>query len=253
MAISHIHYDIYKMVVEHGAIKTNGAILEFGEANFYNDFPIEMVKDDVKTLVDDPVLREKLLDILEDSNKTDYMFHVAKVIYLILFKYERHVSIDMDGTEKAKRLDLNYPIDLGETFDIVIQASLEHVFNIAQVCKTMHDHTSLNGVMFHDVPFTGWIDHGFYNIQPTFFYDIAVANEYSLLAMFCCDIGKKIILQVNDRNELLEKAEKNEIEKNTTLIVILKKVNNNPFVFPTQGIYNNTLNVKQKEAWRKLR
>ena len=253
MAITQIHYHIYKAAVEQGTIKTNGSILDLGEANFYGDFSIETVKNDVETLVDDPVLKKKLLDILEYSNDPNYSFHVAKVIYLILFKYERLVSIDMDGTGEAKRLDLNYPIDLGETFDIIICATLEHVFNIAQVCKTMHDHTSLNGVMFHDVPFTGWIDHGFYNIQPTFFYDIADANGYSLLGMFCCDFVTGEILQVIDRNVLLEKAEKEELGKNTTLIVILKKVNNNPFVFPTQGIYADTLDAKQKEAWKTLR
>ena len=67
MAITAVHYHIYNEAVKQGAVKTGGAILELGEANYYGDIPIETVKGDVKTLVDDPVLQKKLLESLEDD------------------------------------------------------------------------------------------------------------------------------------------------------------------------------------------
>ena len=40
-----------------------------------------------------------------------------------------------------------------------------------------------DGRIIHDSPTAGLIDHGFYNIQPTLYYDFYKANEFELNKM----------------------------------------------------------------------
>ena len=74
----------------------------------------------------------------------------------------------MHGTKFAERLDLNLPHDLGEQFDAIINlGTAEHIFNVYQVFKSMHDWLKVGGRMYHNLPMYGENDHGFYNFHPT--------------------------------------------------------------------------------------
>src|SRR5207253_2432277 len=97
----------------------------------------------------------------------NYSFDLVKIFYEIYFDPTETQAIDFDGTSQAHRLDLNRPIVLNRRFEVVINhGTSEHIFNIAQVFETMHDLTVPGGLMIHESPFTGWIDHGFYNLHP---------------------------------------------------------------------------------------
>ena len=49
--------------------------------------------------------------------------------------------------------------------------------------------------MLHGMPFSGWYDHGFYNFQPTFYLDLAIANNYGNLGLFYVELGNRTILK----------------------------------------------------------
>lgn len=82
-------------------------------------------------------------------------------------------AIDCSSYEGADIIfDLNeeLPENLKERFDYVINGgTLEHVFNIAKAMQNLSDMVMTGGKIMHIAPVAGWADHGFYNIQPTFF------------------------------------------------------------------------------------
>ena len=254
MAITRVSYHILKQAVALGAIPKGGSILELGEANWYGDFPIEDIEKDVMEMVPDVNEQTELLSQLRDTDNPIHAFNVCKVIYRVLFAADRITAIDLRGTDAAIKSDLNEPVTTDGPFNITINnGTAEHVFNIGQVFKTIHEQTALNGVMIHEAPFTGWYNHGFFNLQPTLYYDIAAANSYNILGTFCCEHVPPKIIQIDSPLHLLELVEKKEIPTNSVLFVLMRKTSEEPFKYPMQGYYDDRLDAKQEDAWKKLR
>lgn len=254
MAITRVSYHILKRACEQGVIPKGGSLLELGEANYYGDFPVEEIITDVEAMVEDEAERRDLIARLKNESNPIHFFDVAKVIYRLLFDAKKMVAIDLNGTETAIPADLNEPVPMDEVFDITINnGTAEHVFNIGQVFKTVHERTAVNGVILHEAPFTGWYNHGFYNLQPTLYYDIATANNYGLMGVFCCEHIPPKIIQIDSPQHLLEFVEKKEIPANAVLFVMMKKLEDAPFKYPMQGYYDGRLDEQQKKAWEMLR
>lgn len=250
MAISATHFELLSRLKP--ILPRGGSLLEIGEANWYGDIP------PVTTLAE-------LWKVLPDSERAeigkqvnDWMgegltpFTAVKSLYAILFAPKRVVAVDMNGTPEAWRLDLNAPLPpLGE-FDVVINhGTAEHVFDVAQVFRSMHDACKPGGLMIHEAPFTGWLDHGFYCLQPTLFYDMSAANGYELLSVAIEEIQSKQVIDVESREAMT--ALLPNVPNNAMLYVVLRKAADAPFRVPLQGYYNQTLSEAGKTAWETLR
>lgn len=93
----------------------------------------------------------------------------------------RYESIDGNGRGTVTA-DLNLPLsgDLG-TFDLVTDFGTgEHVFDQAQVWRTLHDLTKPGGYIAFDRPGQGYGKHCFYLADECLFRDIAEANRYGV-------------------------------------------------------------------------
>ncbi len=96
----------------------------------------------------------------------------------------RYVSIDGNGRGDVTA-DLNrpLPVDIG-TFDLVTDFGTgEHIFNQAQVWRSVHDLTKPNGFIVFDRPTQGYPEHCFYNTHETLFRDLADANGYRIVSL----------------------------------------------------------------------
>lgn len=221
MAISRTHYELFRSL----PLPRGGTLLEIGEANWYGDL--------------DP----RSVGLLQ-TNQHD----LAKEFYAQTFAPEKTVAIDMNGTKAALRYDLNRPVPIDEQFDVVINhGTAEHVFNIGQVFQTMHDRCHLGGLTIHDAPFTGWVDHGFYTLQPTLFYDLAHANCYEIVLVAVHDCVSGSIVRLESRDDV----HRRELPPNAMLFVVFKKRFDLPFKVPMQGYYGGGLSLDGVQAWEK--
>ncbi|REK07446.1 MAG: hypothetical protein DWQ37_21155 [Planctomycetota bacterium] len=258
MAITAVHYFLVRQMFERGILPQHGAILEIGEANMYGDVHAETIKEDIAKYVPDAARREALLKqlatALADTTKWR-SFHVAKVYYEMFFSPSEMQAIDFSGTDAARKLDLNQPIELGRRFEVCFNhGTAEHIFNIAQVFSTIHNHTVPGGLMIHEDPFTGWIEHGFYNLQPTLFFDLADFNEYTILGMFIEDFTGRSVTPIHSREEVYKLADAKQIPENSSLFVVFRRgTNDHPFRVPMQGYYRRALPAEGVEAWKNLR
>lgn len=255
MAITATHYHLLCSLK--AQLPRGGSLLEIGEANWYGD-----------ALPDFP------------CPQTGNLFAIAKAFYAALFAPSYIISIDAGGTPQALRHDLNQAIDLGEfmwccdsihkgplcpccgainetfpiAFGVVINhGTAEHVFNVAQVFRTMHEFCAVGGLMIHDAPFTGWIDHGFYCLHPTLFYDVAAANCYEVVKVAIHEVATRQIIPLESREDVYKLAQAGGIPNNSMLFVALRKRVDAPFAIPMQGYYANTLSKAGNNAWRALR
>ncbi len=257
MAISATHYFIVRSLFEHGMLPQNGALLEIGEANLYPDVDPKTIAEDIRKFVTDPQRRDALLQRLADviaAGGDRAIFDLVKVVYEMFFAPVEMQAVDFGGSDTALRLDLNYPLELSRRFEIVINhGTAEHIFNIGQVFKSIHDYTVPSGLMIHESPFTGWIDHGFYNLQPTLFFDVAERNQYVVCGMFATEIKTASIRQIKTRDDVYQMAQEKLFLDNSMLLTVMKKMTDLPFQIPIQGYYRESLSDAGMRAWRSLR
>lgn len=95
----------------------------------------------------------------------------------------RYVSIDGNGRGTVTA-DLNWPLSsraLG-TFDLVTDFGTgEHIFDQAQVWRTMHELVRPGGYLVFDRPLAGYGEHCFYVTNECLYRDVASANRYEVL------------------------------------------------------------------------
>ena len=243
MAISAPHYHCLKELHRRGELPQGGMILGIGEAQWYGDIAPPWKKYNV------PDQRFAGWE----TQWNELSFKIAKDLYKELFDCDRVMAIDMHGPTSLN-LDLNQPLDLKGTFSVVYNhGTLEHIFNPAQVLRTMHDHCEVGGLMLHESPFTGWIDHGFYTIQPTLYYDLAAANSYDLRYFAVTHIEHGTAVEIHSREQLLKMAAAGGVANNAMLYVAMRKTKDEPFRIPMQGFYAEAISAEAQAAWRDLR
>jgi SAM-dependent methyltransferase len=92
-------------------------------------------------------------------------------------------SVDIQGADI--RIDLNegdVPLRYHGAFDLAVNAgTTEHVANQGKAFAAIHDLVRPGGLMYHQVPAFGNIDHGFFGYQPKFFHRLAEVNDYEIV------------------------------------------------------------------------
>lgn len=97
-------------------------------------------------------------------------------------------SVDLIKGFNSVLLDLNMhsaPDALRGRFDLVTNfGTTEHLINQLLAMKTIHDLTKPGGVIYHDLPMSGYLEHGYFLYTPLFFTDLAAANEYRIVRQY---------------------------------------------------------------------
>lgn len=258
MAISSIEYAILRRLHATGAIPPRPSVLELGEAEWYGDVPLRQLSESIDELVEDEDERERVHQRMADvlaANSPNRAWDLAKVFYGALFRFSRLVAIDFHGSETALKIDLNYPVDLDERFDIVLNGGTgEHVFDVCQFYRTVHDLTLPGGLMIHQAPFQGWLEHGFYNFNTGFFWDLAAANDYTVLVFAYVELNPPRIVELASREEIVSMERGKELGRNSLLYVAFRKgAEQTAFRIPRQAVYGDGLSESMIEAWHTLR
>lgn len=237
MAITAAEYEILKSMK---GWLDKPRILEIGESVWYGDVPAEQIEADWNSLVGP--------DFKLPADK----WTVAKCIYKIFTGSENFTAVDLHGSSRAIKANLNEPQYFGQ-FDLVVNAgTAEHVFDIKQCLENIHNATAKGGYIIHSFPFTGWYNHGFYNVNPTFFYDLAFANKYEIKLMMYSEITPPVRVFVTDREHWNGMFNAGYIRGNSLIHCVYKRIYEAPFAVPMQDIYDNP-SAKAKEAWLRNR
>jgi SAM-dependent methyltransferase len=97
-------------------------------------------------------------------------------------------SVDLINGFNTVLLDLNMhsaPEGLRGRFDLVTNfGTTEHLINQLLAMKTLHDVTKPGGIIYHDLPMSGYLQHGYFLYTPVFFNDLAAANGYRIVRQY---------------------------------------------------------------------
>ena len=92
---------------------------------------------------------------------------------------------DFDQRSETIYLDFNtlaFDRTLYGTFDLVMNAgTTEHISNYIAVFFLMHQICKADGILFNEVPLSGWTNHGFNNLTAKFWHTLCWMNSYRTL------------------------------------------------------------------------
>lgn len=132
-------------------------------------------------------------------------------------------------------VDLNHPAASSD-YDLVIDCgTIEHCFNIAQAMANILSAVKLGGFVFHDSP-VNMYNHGFYNLNPTFYYDWYEANGF--IVTLCALTDGINHLPVN------AKSSYKELPDRMSLICVARKIENKVPSWPMQSKYRTNPELK---------
>jgi Methyltransferase domain len=107
---------------------------------------------------------------------------LSKVLKACGFQY---AALDIFDAEDTVLFDLNRQEptpEMRDSYDLVTNfGTTEHIVNQYLAFKTMHEITKPGGVMFHELPLSGFHTHGYFSYNPLFFKELAEANQYEVV------------------------------------------------------------------------
>src|SRR3984957_12567491 len=140
-------------------------------------------------------------------------------------------SVDIDGGDI--RIDLNkgyVPWRYRGAFDFAVNAgTTEHVANQGNAFAAIHDLVRPGGLMVHQVPAYGNIDHGFFGYQPKFFHRLSKANDYEVA---------QLTLLPQAEIDLLAEYRSDGLPSRVfpvTLLVVMRRTGPRKFVMPADA------------------
>jgi SAM-dependent methyltransferase len=242
LAITAIEYWLISRLAQAGLLPQAPHVLECGENYWYGDVPLEKLGLDIYRVIPDPDARKRHfleLDGIAQTPSSATLFELPRLFYRVFLGYASLTSIDLGGSGGAAKVDLNWPVQADRTFDVTINfGTAQHVFNIHQFFKTMHDLTAPGGLMLHGMPFTGGPDDGFYNVQPTFYWDLALANGYEVLMLIYAEAQPFKVRELTRRDDVVAMARRSEIGAHAFVYAALRRgTSAAEFAVPMQGRY----------------
>jgi SAM-dependent methyltransferase len=127
--------------------------------------------------------------------------------------------------------DLNHPIGPHEIYDIVLDVgTIEHCFNIAQAIMNMAGLVKQDGYIIHENPFN-WGNHGFYNLNPTFYHNFYSANGFKLLECKLTNKHGGYFSPVPPTKRFVM------IETEANMFAMAQRLELKPMVYPMQSKY----------------
>jgi SAM-dependent methyltransferase len=108
--------------------------------------------------------------------------YASQLSFYKLFGARSYDALDLFDPRAGIVHDLNNPLNTTATFDVICDfGTIEHVFNIGQAFASLHRLLAPGGLLLCAPPSYGFINHGFYNINPVVFTQRAAANAYEVV------------------------------------------------------------------------
>jgi hypothetical protein len=238
--------EFLKWLSNKGIVPRRGRLLDIGESCL-----LGATADDIKSVArrHGCQLPSSKLDSLAETfaMRSNLMGHptiqtlfLSELLELTDVEY---VSFEVVVARKAHLFDLNQhelSKDRRGWFDVVFNfGTTEHLMNQYNAFKVMHEAVKPGGHMFHQVPSTGYINHGYFCYNALMFQELAQANGYELVDLWFYgpSSGGNVLVNaatypgVKDGTKLQNNVaafEKSDVP-NALINVLYRKVHDTPF------------------------
>ncbi|MCG8512369.1 MAG: hypothetical protein MI741_24385 [Rhodospirillales bacterium] len=263
MAITALEYLVMTDLGKQGLLPEEPDLLELGPQNWYGDVSFKAVETLARDLLSGDedgfqAFRQRYEDIVgqvESGDVAEGLRRFCRLFYRLLFAPRSYTAIDLADGPDLIRHDLNHPIEFDRQFHIVTNiGTAEHVFDVGQVFRTVHEAAAPGALMIHTAPFTGWWNHGFFAVQPTLYFDLAEANGYDLVSMTYATLKPFEAVRIAEYQDIGDLADAGRIGHHAVINCVLRKgPENKAFENPIQRVYSGRSSERELADWRKHR
>ncbi len=127
-------------------------------------------------------------DAREIDDNTQFGASLHQTSFFKMLGFTDVDSLDFYSIESPTYVvDLNKPIteDLLGLYDLVYDGgTTEHIFDTRQVLTNAVRLIKPNGLIVHDLPMSGLVNHGFYQFSPCLFYDFYGCNGFEIIKCY---------------------------------------------------------------------
>jgi hypothetical protein len=158
------------------AFRGLSSVLELGPQDFF--FGPEQLLEIARRRTGEETAHE----IVDRIFRVQPPFAQRQAAFYSIFGLPSYASTDPYDERADFRLDLNVAYRAPDLVDVVADlGTTEHVFNAANVFVFTHNSLTVGGLSIKVLPTYGDNTHGFYNIHPTVYFDIARVNRYDIV------------------------------------------------------------------------
>jgi SAM-dependent methyltransferase len=183
-----VSWSFLDVLARYGTIRRGGTLLDIGSSNIY-DVPseglIEFLRRFGCVITPDAVEFAREVEAGSGRQADGSALNGAwlgQVLHAIGMHYD---SVDIAVGYLTRVVDLNrstLPADMFDSFDMVLNCgTTEHILNQFNAFKSIHDAARIGGLMVHQVPASGYTNHGYFCYTLRFFFDLAGYNDYELV------------------------------------------------------------------------
>jgi hypothetical protein len=169
----------------------SGPVLTFGNQDIYAkeaDIRNWAQEYDIKLNEPEKIIYSTSGDIPKINKEASKYIHARTFFEFMGISGEDYYDIDKFDFDKPKiRHDLQYPIDqkYHNFFNFIIDSgTLEHIFDVRSVMENIVKITKVGGYVLQFIPAQNMLNHGFYQISPTFFYDFYIVNGFKIVESY---------------------------------------------------------------------
>ena len=176
MAIGSVHVEWLSNLAARGVLPKGFSVLDLGPQD------VQVTRDYFTEVCIRHLGRELAPTAVDDVFDNESPRTTGQPAFYRVFGATRYASVDLADQRATFAHDLNAPMPEIGQYDVVTNfGTAEHVFDIATAFRSMHRLLKPGGLSLHCMPAFAFIDHGFYNVHPVFFVELAKANAYEIV------------------------------------------------------------------------
>jgi len=213
-----------RSLAEQGLIPKDAFLIDLGAQEFNGGIDIFKLHDMMEQFLEDDRFNNLSIRDFTKLRFSGQIFELLGFKYLAMDVYESESSIIFDLNHDLVPESLKGAAHLVQNF-----GTTEHVFNQANCFEVIHDLTSPDGgIMWHNLPMSDFLYHGFFKYDIKFFERLLSANSYELVYLRIDQAaGSQTVPQI-----LLEKGMPPREPLDTGINILLRRTSPAPFKFP---------------------
>jgi SAM-dependent methyltransferase len=183
---------LHFLIREHLRRPFNGSILTLGRQG------VMATLDDAQRMLRSVGLKPATLPVgaatrtnIPEWQSGPYRNYISDVAFFQLLGLTGLQALDVSSYEHAEIIqDMNRPVPaaLHGRFDLIIDGgTVEHVFDVRQSLSNIAHMLAPGGRVIHISPTNNYVNHGFYQLSPTLYFDYYAANRFSDMRGFLAE------------------------------------------------------------------
>ncbi|MFA6973572.1 MAG: hypothetical protein WC238_02405 [Parcubacteria group bacterium] len=172
-----------------------GPLLTLGNQDIYateKDIEKWAKEDNISLSTPETIQYSTSRDVPNVNQEASKYIHARTFFEFMGISAENYYDMDKFDFDKPRIIhDLQCPIDnkFHNFFNLIIDSgTLEHIFDAKAAMENIVRITKIGGFVLQIIPAQNYLNHGFYQFSPTFFYDFYVNNGFEIVESYMLEI-----------------------------------------------------------------